>query len=224
MSEIIKLRLTILIPFRIWWYDLYLFLTYIRNQSALHSSAQTAPVAITGVLFAFSSIWLFQRFGVAYVMFLSMTFFMLGSLLLATLPIGQTYWIQTFLSILIMPGAMNLSYPAANMLLSSSLPKEKQGIAASLVSTLVNYSISLGLGFGGTIDRYTIEHAARKTGWTPEQGTPAPISIWTPEIVKVRIVGLRASWWFAVALGALGMFIAATFVLITERRKRAQKS
>ncbi|KAJ4355535.1 uncharacterized protein N0V89_003552 [Didymosphaeria variabile] len=128
----------------IWAYYLYLFLEGLRGQSALLTSAQTSPVAITGVLFAFSTVWLIHRFGVSYVMFIAMTCFMVGALLLATMPIHQTYWLHAFFSILIMPGAMNLSYPAANMLMSSALPKEKQGIAASLVSTMVNYSISSG--------------------------------------------------------------------------------
>lgn len=218
-----SIRLLSLTLNSIWAYDLYLFLEYMRGQSALLTSAQTSPVAITGVLFAFSTVWLLQRFGVSYVMFLSMTFFMLGSLLLATMPLDQTYWAQTFVSVLIMPGAMNLSYPAANILLSSSLPKEKQGIAASLVSTMVNYSISIGLGFAGTIDRYTIEHAAARSGWVRGQGNPAPLSLSTPKVLKIRLVGLRASWWFSVALAALGMFVAAIFILVTERRKRVQK-
>ncbi|OAL46556.1 hypothetical protein IQ07DRAFT_517424 [Pyrenochaeta sp. DS3sAY3a] len=183
----------------IWVYDLYLFLEWMRGHSSLLAAAQISPVAITGVLFALSTVWLLQRLDVAYVMFLAMTFFMVGSLLLATMPVHQTYWAQTFVSVLLMPGAMNLSYPAATMLLSSSLPKEQQGIAASLVSTLVNYSISVGLGLAGTIDRYSNERAA------------------------LRLAGLRASWWFAVALGAAGMVIAGVFVIVVERRKRTQK-
>lgn len=194
-----------------------------RGHSSLLAAAQISPVAITGVLFALSTVWLIQRFDVAYVMFLAMTFFMVGSLLLATMPVHQTYWAQTFVSVLLMPGAMNLSYPAATMLLSSSLPKEQQGIAASLVSTLVNYSISVGLGLAGTIDRYSNERAARKAGWTRAEGNPAPLSISTPEIQRVRLAGLRASWWFAVALGAAGMVIAGVFVIVVERRKRTQK-
>lgn len=206
----------------IWAYDLYLFLEYMRGESALLAAAHTSPVAITGVFFALSTVWLIQKFGVAYVMLLAMTFFMLGSLLLATMPLHQTYWAQTFVSVLIMPGAMNLSYPAGNMLLSSSLPKEQQGIAASLVATLVNYSISVGLGFGGTIDRYTIQDAATKVGWNSGQGNPAPITNRTPRVLQIRLHGLRASWWFAVGLASLGMFIAGYFVLIVERRKRRQ--
>ena len=32
------------------------------------------------------------------------------------------------------------------------MPKEQQGIAASLVVTIVNYSISIGLGIAGTVE------------------------------------------------------------------------
>ncbi|OAG03103.1 MFS general substrate transporter [Paraphaeosphaeria sporulosa] len=201
----------------IWAYYLYLFLEQLRGHSAILTSAQTSPVAITGVLFAFSTVWLIQRFGVSYVMFIAMTCFMVGVLLLATMPIHQSYWLQAFLSILIMPGAMNLSYPAANMLLSSALPREKQGIAASLVSTMVNYSISCGLGVAGTIDRYVTQAAAKEAGIVH----PPPLSDESPELMAIRLIGFRASFWFAVAFSATGMAIASVFIGVTEKRKRA---
>lgn len=198
----------------IWAYYLYLFLEHLRGHSALLTSAETCPVAITGVLFAFSTVWLIRRIPVCYIMLASMAFFAVGSLLLAIMPINQTYWGLTFVSILIMPGAMNLSYPAATMLLSSALPKDKQGIAASLVSTMVNYSISCGLGFAGSIDRYLIEREARKRGI---QGNPAPIERMDPETQEIRLVGLRGAYWFATALGAFGMAIAVTFIVVSWR-------
>lgn len=205
----------------IWAYYLYLFLEHLRGHTALLTSAQTSPVAITGVLFAFSTVWLLRRVPVSYVMLIAMLFFMVGSMLMATAPLHQSYWAQTFLSVLLMPGAMNLSYPAANILLSSALPKEKQGIAASLVSTMVNYSISCGLGFAGSIHRYTIERASKNYGLT---GPPPALSVATPPIVAARLDGLRAAYWFSVGLGGLGVFIAAIFIVITNRRAAAQKN
>jgi MFS family permease len=203
----------------IWAYYLYLFLEHLRGHSALLTAAETSPVAITGVLFAFSTVWLIKRIGVSYVMLIAMIFFMLGSLLLATMPLHQTYWAQTFVSILVMPGAMNLSYPAANILMSSALPKEKQGIAASLVSTMVNYSISCGLGFAGTVHRYTLQHEAHKLGI---HHRPPPLGDRNPEATAIRLVGVRAAYWFSVALGASGVLVALLFVVVTQRRKRAQ--
>lgn len=45
-----------------------------------------------------------------------------------------------------------MSSPAATVILSNSVKKEHQDIAASLIKTVVNYSISLGLGFAGTVE------------------------------------------------------------------------
>jgi hypothetical protein len=44
-----------------------------------------------------------------------------------------------------------MSFPSGTVILSNSMPREHQGLAASLVNTVVNYSISIGLGFAGTV-------------------------------------------------------------------------
>jgi MFS family permease len=201
----------------IWAYYLYLFLEHLRGHSALLTSAETSPVAATGLLFAFLTVWLVRRIAVSWVMLISMVLFVLGSMLLALVPLEQTYWAQTFVSVLLMPGAMNLSFPAATILLSSALPKEKQGIAASLVTTMVNYSISCGLGLAGSIHRETITHASERQGIN---GPPEPLSLSTPELVAVRLEGLKAVYWFAVGLSGLGVVVAGIFVIMARPRVR----
>jgi MFS family permease len=182
------------------------------------TSLYTSPVAVTGVLFAISNVWLLRRVPVSYVMFLAMVFFLAGSILLATVPINQTYWLQTFFSIIIMPGAMNLSFPAATILLSSALPREKQGIAASLVATLVNYCIASGLGFAGTIHRHSLESAAKRNGAVSTHKRPPPsVSTSSSEINAIRIEGMRGPWWFMVGLSGLGVLIAGVFILRTRK-------
>ena len=47
----------------------------------------------------------------------------------------------------------DMSFPSGTILLSNSMPREQQGMAASVVNTVVNYSISLSLGIAGTIER-----------------------------------------------------------------------
>jgi hypothetical protein len=46
---------------------------------------------------------------------------------------------------------MDISFPASTLILSNSMPKEHQGLAASIVATFVNYSISIGLGIAGEL-------------------------------------------------------------------------
>jgi MFS family permease len=172
-------------------------------------------------LFALSTPWLVKRFGVATVMLIAMLNFFIGSILLATVPLHQTYWFQTFFSIIIMPGAMNLSFPAATILLSAALPKEKQGIAASLVSTMVNYCISSGLGLAGSIHRHSFEVASSKHGrpHIRPPGPPPPMSDrGPPGMDEIRIESFRGPWWFAVGLSGFGVLIAASFMFKVRRK------
>ena len=81
-----------------------------------------------------------------------------GQAITAFMPVHQTYWPQMFVSILIMPFGMDMSFPAATVILSNHMPREHQGLAASLVNTMVNYSISLALGIAGTVEVAVMKH------------------------------------------------------------------
>lgn len=156
--------------------------------------AQKVPVAPIGLACAMAVAFVLRRVRVAWVMFAAMSAFLVGTVFLATAPVAQTYWINTFLSIIIMPLAMNWSYPAGSVIMSNSVPRESQGIAASLVSTMVNYSISLGLGMAGSIERYVGD----------DQG---PLVAW------------RSALYFGVALDALGLLLSGWFVWKTRAKK-----
>jgi len=137
----------------IWLYYLYLFLMNIRHVSPILATAMLSPVVPVGIAFALSTNTLIKKFHVSRVMLMAMLFFCFGIIFLSVAPPGQTYWGLTFLSILVTPGGMNLSFPAGTILLSNAMPREHQGKAASLVGTIVNYSIASGLGIGGSIER-----------------------------------------------------------------------
>lgn len=201
-------------------YYLYLYLEEVRGLTALHTAAETSPVAITGVFFALSTVYMLRKINVSWVMLIAMINFLIGSLLLATMARQQTYWLQTFFSVLIMPGAMNLSFPAATILLSMSLPPDKQGIAASLVSTMVNYCISCGLGFAGTVHRHAFINASAAKG---QSGPPLPVAEITPPYTEIRAEAVKGPWFFAVGLSGLGVIIAAWFVLRTMWKKRRER-
>ena len=137
--------------FGVWLYYFWEFLQDLRGHSPLLASAQNAPSAITGFVAAIFTGLLISHIPVPYIMILALIAYCITPILSATMPIDQTYWAQTFVSTLIIPFGMDMSFPAATIILSSSVPKEHQGIAASLVLTVTNYSISLGLGIAGTV-------------------------------------------------------------------------
>jgi hypothetical protein len=95
-----------------------------------------------------------------------------------------------------------MSFPAANLLLSNKMPKEQQGVAASLVNTIINYSISLVLGFAGTVE-----------GQVNRGGTnPADI-----------LFGFRAAWYLGIGMCSMGVLLCVAFAF-AERRQAKEDS
>lgn len=93
-----------------------------------------------------------------------------------------------------------MSFPAGTLILSNAVAKEHQGIAASLVNTIVNYSIALGLGFAGTVDEYV-----NKGGTSPD------------EVLK----GFRGAFYVGIGLSAFG--VALSLIFLSQSRQRQRK-
>lgn len=137
--------------FGIWLYYYWEFAEQLRGATPLLASAWLAPNVIVGALAALTTAYLLGKIRPAWVMMIAMTCFAVGITLMATSPVGQTYWTQTFIHTLIIPFGMDMSFPSGTLLLSNAVPAKHQGVAMSLVNTVVNYSISLSLGISGTI-------------------------------------------------------------------------
>jgi len=172
--------------FGIWVYYLWRLIENLRGYSPLAATAQNTPVAISGLLAAVVTGFLLSHIKVPYVLLISTLFFLTGQILLATTPVDQTYWAQTFVAIILMPWGMDMSFPSATILLSNSTPAEDQGIASSLVNTTVNYSISLALGIAGTIVR---------------------------QMNGDVLAGYRGAWYFGIGLDGVAVAIALYFVV-----------
>ena len=128
------------------------FLLVARNIHPMLTSAMFTPVAVSGCIAAITTGVLLSRLRAAWVMTLALTAFLVGNILIGTAPVDQTYWAQTFVCFLVVTFGMDMSFPAATVIISNALPKHHQGMGASLVNTVVNYSISLSLGFAGTVE------------------------------------------------------------------------
>ncbi|TGO45413.1 hypothetical protein BCON_0395g00020 [Botryotinia convoluta] len=138
--------------FGIWIFYFWQLFEEIRGVSPLLASAMVSPTTISGLCASLTTGKILSKVPASTVMMIAMTGFLIGSILMATVPINQTYWAQTFVACLVTPWGMDMSFPAATILLSNSMHKDHQGLAASLVNTVVNYSISIGLGIAGTVE------------------------------------------------------------------------
>ncbi|KAM0698340.1 hypothetical protein Q7P36_001806 [Cladosporium allicinum] len=178
--------------FGIWIHFCWRFLLEVRGQTPLLISAEFVPAMICGLLAAGVTGFMLTHTPVSFTIMVSMLAFFIGELVAAFQPAHQTYWAQMFVSILIMPFGMDMSFPAATVILSNAMPKEHQGLAASLVNTMVNYSISIGLGIAGTVEANVIAH----------NGTEAD-----------TVYGIRCAWFVALGLSGFGVVLGAMFFL-----------
>ncbi|KAF2398813.1 MFS general substrate transporter [Trichodelitschia bisporula] len=186
--------------FGVWVFYVFKFLEQIRGVTPLVASAQFSPAVICGLLAAGMTGFMLTHTPVSFVMFVSMIAFCLGIIICAFQPASQVYWAQMFISIVIMPFGMDMSFPAASVILSNHMPAEHQGLAMSLVNTVVNYFISISLGIAGTVESQVIK------GLDP-----------TDPIVQLR--GIRSAFYTAIGLSLAGVICGGLFFLQTWRKE-----
>ncbi|CZT21407.1 related to aminotriazole resistance protein [Ramularia collo-cygni] len=193
--------------FGIWVFYIWQILTEIRGASPLLVTAYLSPLALSGIVAAVSTGALLHKMKPAWIMIIALCAFMTSSTLTATLPPHQTYWAQIFVCTLIAPFGMDMSFPSATLVISDSVAKRHQGVAASLVNTVVNYSISMGLGFAGTVEVHV-----NRGGTTLDN----------------QLLGFRGALYLGIGLAALGVLIAIIFLAKSylndhRERKRSEK-
>lgn len=179
--------------FGVWVWFSQEFLMKLRGATPLLTVAETCGIAISGASAALLTSYLLPRTRPGLVMVMAMLAFCVGNVLVATAPIDQSYWAQFFPMVIIIPFGMDFSFPSGTIILSNSMAREDQGVAASLVTTVVNYSISLSLGIAGTITRHL----------TGQSLNPNAI-----------LNGYRGAFYYAIGLDLLGLVIAIWLTFI----------
>ncbi|KAK0611110.1 hypothetical protein B0T14DRAFT_320012 [Immersiella caudata] len=95
--------------FSIWIYYTVYLLENLRGWSPLPAAVSLVPAPVTGLIASLLAGYLMGKVGAHWVMLVSMGAFFVGSLLMATVPVEQTYWGNTFWAILIMPFVSTVS-------------------------------------------------------------------------------------------------------------------
>lgn len=192
--------------FGIWLFYTARMATELDHLGYVEVAVRYIPPLVMGFVAAGLSAILLPRVKVSLIMIIAMIAFLLANVIIGTRPVGQVYWGQFFVSFLIGPFGMDLSFPSATVILSRSFPRHQQGLAASLVSTAVNYSISVGLGFAGVVEVYTTR------GMTDEQ--------------EMLEKGIRNAFHMGMGLGGLGVVTGVAFMIyeaIKSKRSPEEK-
>jgi len=157
------------------------------------------PVIFSGAFAALMTAFLLSHVRAGIVLMIAMCAFCIGNIIASVTPPGLNYWAASFIAMLIMPIGMDSSFPAANIAVSNSMPRHQQGLAASLVNTVINYSISIGLGLAGLVETRI-----------NRDGT---------ELLK----GYRSALYLAIGLAVLGIGSCAVLIWTTRERTKVKE-
>lgn len=174
--------------FGIFLYYTTIFLLGIQMKLPLTVVAQMVPLVIGGLV-ATASVGIFiSRVPAQYIFGVSMFSFFIGNLLMSFGNYSDVYWAFIFPACLLVVGGPDLSLASAGILISNAVPPEEQGVAGSFVSTMVHYSISIGLGIAATVERHV-----NKGG-------------------SDILLGYRGAYWLGIAFAAIAFFVVVLFV------------
>lgn len=182
-------------------YYYFSFILNLRHYSALFAGTTYFMFAIWGCIASVVVGFFIKKVTAAVILFISMVAFVVGCVMLSVTPVDQSYFRMNLGTMIILSFGLDMSFPAAAIILSDDLPMQYQGMAGSLANTMVNYSMSLCLGMGTTI-----ETQINKDG---------------SELLK----GYRAAEYLSVGLSGLGCVISMIYLcerIWAQRGKRLE--
>ncbi|KAL6815408.1 MFS general substrate transporter [Trichoderma sp. SZMC 28013] len=167
----------------------------IRHFSNFLNAAAFVTFTIMATIACGASAFSIRYLPAQFVMAIGTVAALVAGILLATMPAHQTYWPQEFPALFILGFSPDFIFTAAQIITSNSVKRRLQGVAGSLVGTVQLYGLSTGLGFAGTIERYT-----NKNGGDP-------------------IGGIRHALWFSVALAGVATLVCVIIRIPKDERE-----
>ncbi|KAL6238867.1 hypothetical protein BDW75DRAFT_227663 [Aspergillus navahoensis] len=169
------------------WYQL-LWLQDVWGWSTFQFAIGWTPFVICGTFAACLAAWLIPRLAAQWILALGTVTVMVSTVLIATIPLKQSYWAQMFPSIVLFSFCPDFVYTAGQIIASNTVRRHQQGVAGSIIGTLNLYGNSLGLGFASTVE----VQVAKTSG--------------------NNITGYRAALYFGVAISAIALLLDVAFV------------
>ncbi|KAH7322544.1 major facilitator superfamily-domain-containing protein [Stachybotrys elegans] len=173
---------------------------HLGGNTPIQMAAWLSPTLVVGLVSALAVGKLLGKIKAHWIMLVGQIAFIIGSLLAANRPVDSVYWTYFFFSIIVITIGIDTSFPAATVIFSDAVEQKYQGIGASLALTVVNYSVSIGLAFAGTVEDNV-------RGDSPSD--------------QARLDGYRGALWFSVGLAGLGFILSLIFIARNYWKKTA---
>ncbi|MCJ1402930.1 hypothetical protein MMC11_006151 [Xylographa trunciseda] len=174
--------------FGIFIYYTTIFILTIHKDLPLTAVAQMVPLVIGGLV-ATASVGIFiPKVPAQYIFGVSMFSFFIGNLLMSFASYSEVYWAFIFPACLLVVGGPDLSFASSGILISNTVLPEEQGVAGSFISTVVQYSIAIGLGVAATVEAHVNKGSSD------------------------LVLGYRGAYWLGMGFSVIAFFVVVFFV------------
>ncbi|KAK7756955.1 hypothetical protein SLS62_000971 [Diatrype stigma] len=181
-----------------WQFYAIQFWSRYQGASTITVALYFLPNAIVGVLAAFIVSKTLHVFPGHWIFIASMVCFGLGPVFFLPQTPSTSYWALSMPGVALATFGPDLSFAAAAIFITSSVPRSYQGSAGALLVTAQNLTSAITTSISDTI--------GVKVNMLPSG--------------EIGLEGLRAIWWFGLASSLAGALITASFVRIPKAEEK----
>jgi len=132
-----------------------LYMQDIMGATPLQTAAWYVPMCLGGLILSVVGGYVFHLFSGTVLMLLGGLGWILTSLLFALAPIGANYWAYVFPAMIGATLGIDITFNVANIFITTNLPQSQQGLAGSLINSLLYLGIAFVLSFADVTQTQT---------------------------------------------------------------------
>ena len=185
-----------------WQFFAFQFWLRLQHATPLTVALYLAPNAVAGVLATFIVSKTLHLVAGHWILTASMLAYALGPVFFLPQTPGTIYYALSMPGVALCSFGPDLSFAAASIFITSSVPRSYQGSAGSLLITIQNLSAAVVTSVADSIGSRVDGNSAGEIG----------------------LDGFRATWWFALGLSLAGAVICATTVRIAKSEEKEHSS
>lgn len=179
------------------WYAIQFWQRY-QGASPLTTALYLLPNGIVGILAAYVVSKTLHVLPTHIIFTASMIAFALGPVFFLTQSSSSNYWALSMPGVALATFGPDMSFTAAAICITSSVPRSYQGAAGSLLVTVQNLTVAVMTSISGAI--------GTKVGILPDG--------------DIGLAGIKSIWWFGLAAALVGALITATMVRIPRAEEK----
>ncbi|KAJ5318708.1 hypothetical protein N7476_005128 [Penicillium atrosanguineum] len=132
-----------------------LYMSAFMGATSLQIVAWTVPMAVGGLILSVTGGFILHKVSGTVLMIISCLGYVGSGLLFTIIPLGGNYWAFVFPAMICGTIAIDISFNLANIFITTSVPKAKQGLAGALIYCTMHMGIAVMLGLADIVETQT---------------------------------------------------------------------